>query len=180
MRNLRSGSAGFTLVEIMISIAILSISLVSIYVAQGNSLRASGSAEKIQIASLLAQQKMNEKILEINKDMEKGLLPEDKAIESGNFEAPFEAYRWEYSVRSVTLPLAGGGGGAEAGTGGAGEGENTQGTGAQMAPESAQRSIAQIVTKKIQEAVREINVRIVWEELGEEQDIKVSTHVAKL
>jgi general secretion pathway protein I len=168
---------GFTLVEIMIALAILAVGLLALYTAQGNSLRASGNAERIQVASMLAREKMTEKMIEINKDLEKGSFPDDKTEETGEFESPFEDYHWEYTVRKVEIPIAGGeGGGGE----GSQTGEGTQGGEANQAPAAAQRNMAQIVSKKIAESIREINIRIIWEELGEEQSIKVTSHVSKL
>lgn len=167
---------GFTLVEIMIAIAILSIGLVSIYTAQGNSLRASGNAERIQTAAMLARQIMTEKMLEVEKNLQKGTFPADKEEDSGEFEAPFQEYRWEYLVRKVEIPIGGGGGGDQPQPGT----EGAQGPNANQAPESAQSNLANMVSKKLSDTIREINVKIIWEELGEEQSIKVTTHVAKL
>jgi general secretion pathway protein I len=180
-------SKGFTLIEIMISLAILSMGLVSIYTAQGNSLRASGNAERIQTAAMLGRQIMTQKMMEIEKNMAKGTFPADKDEDAGEFEAPFDDYRWEYSVRKVEIPIGGGGGGGEPGAEGApgGEGaaqggDTAQGANANQAPESAQNNLAQMVSKKLADTIREINVKITWEELGEEQSIKITTHVAKL
>jgi hypothetical protein len=76
----------------------------------------------------------------------------------------------------VEIPIGGGGGG-----GGAPEAEGGgQGADANQAPESAQNSLAQMVSKKLSDTIREINVKIIWDELGEEQSVKVTTHVAKL
>ena len=169
-------SKGFTLVEIMIALAILAVGLLSLYTAQGNSLRASGNAERIQVGALLAKQKMTEKMLEIDKGLAKGSFPDDKTEETGEFEAPYQDYRWEYTVRAVEIPI---GGGQEGEGSGGGEGP-PQGTDANQAPASAQANVAQIVSKKIAESVREINIRVIWEELGEEQSVKVTTHVSKL
>ncbi len=187
---------GFTLLEIMIAVAILSIGLLAIYTSQGNSLRASGNAEHVQVAAILAQKLMTEKNLEIEKDLLKGKLPEDKTEESGEFEKPFEQYRWEYSVRKVEIPLSGDGGGENpspqtdqgaAGSEASKDRETSErrenaaaAEGNVQAPASAQRSIAQIVTKKISESVREVTVKVLWEELGEEQSIKVTTHISRL
>jgi prepilin-type N-terminal cleavage/methylation domain-containing protein len=167
-------SKGFTLVEIMIAIAILSVGLLSIYTAQGNSLRASGNAERIQTAAMLARQIMTQKMIEVEKNMQKGTFPPDKEEDTGEFEAPLDQYRWEYSVRKVEIPIGGGGGGAPPAEGGEG------GANANQAPESAQNALAQMVSKKLSDTIREINVKVIWEELGEEQSIKVTTHVAKL
>jgi prepilin-type N-terminal cleavage/methylation domain-containing protein len=172
MKN-RASSKGFTLIEIMIALAILSVGLVSIYTAQGNSLRASGNAERMETAALLARQIMTQKLLDVEKKMQKGVFPADKEEDTGEFDAPFDEYRWEYSARKVEIPI-GGGGGQQAAEGGG------QGAEANQAPESAQNSLAQMVKKKLSDTIREINVRIIWEELGEEQSIRVTTHVAKL
>ena len=58
----------------------------------------------------------------------------------------------------------------------------TDGTaeGTVQAPESAQRSLAQMVTKKISESVREISTKVLWEELGEEQSLMLTTHVSRV
>lgn len=166
---MKARASGFTLVEIMIALAILSIGLVSLYAAQGNSLRASGQAEQVQTASLLARQLMTSKMLEIEQGMEKGSFPEDKTEETGEFDAPFDRYRWEFVVRKVEIPLAGQPEVPEEGAGSANQ-----------APASAQQSLAQMVTKKISENVREITLKVIWEDLGEEQSISITTHVARL
>lgn len=177
-----ASEAGFTLVEIMIALAILAIGLLSLYTAQGNSLRASGQAERMQVAAMLARQVMTEKVLQIEKDMEKGSFPEDKEEETGEFDAPFEEYRWEYAVRKVEIPISGDLGGLGGGED-ASSSENTEepqrGTADNQAPESATRSVAQIVSKKISEAVRELKVKVFW---GEEEDqfVMVTTHVSQL
>ncbi|HCU23394.1 MAG TPA: hypothetical protein DF383_00110 [Deltaproteobacteria bacterium] len=171
----RIGDRGFTLIEIMIALSILAISLLSLYAAQGNSLRASGRAENIQTASALARQKMTEKLIELQKEMVKGSFPDEKADEQGVFDPPLDNYRWEFSVRKVEIPLVEGGGAALP----------TDSTGQEVGkdkqvPESAQRSLMQIVTKKISESVREITVKVIWQELEEDQSLSVTTHLAKL
>ncbi len=180
MNRRSSISAGFTLIEIMIALSILSVGLLAIYAAQGNSLRASARAENIQNASLLARQIMTEKLIETQKELEKGSLPEDAAEEHGDFDPPFDRFHWMFSVRKVEIPLldvGGGGGDGEAAAGQTG----TQAPGAKNeAPEQAQRSMAQIVTKKISENVREITTKITWDELGEEQSLSVVTHISRV
>jgi prepilin-type N-terminal cleavage/methylation domain len=169
-------SQGFTLIEIMIAISILAVSITALYSAQGNSLRASGRAEKIQTASLLARQVMTQKLLEIRKDMEKGSFPDESKNDTGPFEAPFDNYRWEFTVRKVEIPLA-----ANPQEQAAPQpGEVPSGDTANQAPAAAQENLAQMVTKKISESIREINTKVIWEELGEEQSIVVTTHISKL
>lgn len=176
---------GFTLIEIMIALAILSISLVSIYVAQGNSLRASGRAENIQTASMLARQKMTEKMLELQKDLDKGKFPDDQVNDQGTFDPPFDRFRFEFQVRKVEIPVIQAPGQDANGAPPPGAEGPTTSTGkeagsANQAPAAAQQNLAQLVTKKISESVREITTKVIWEELEEEQSLTVTTHIAKL
>jgi general secretion pathway protein I len=180
LSKFRSAS-GFTLIEVMIAVAILALGIVSFYVAQGNSLRASGRAENIQTASLLARQIMTEQMLAIEQDMDKGSFPDDKE-EQGDFQPPFDKFRWEFYVRKVDIPLPNlpqpdqaAGGEGTAGSGGAAPGGD-----ANQPPANAQESLAQLVTKKISESVREISTKIIWDELGVEQSITVTSHISKL
>ncbi|HKY63237.1 MAG TPA: prepilin-type N-terminal cleavage/methylation domain-containing protein [bacterium] len=180
----RSPEAGFTLIEIMISLSILAITLVSIYVAQGNSLRASGRAENIQIASGLARQKMTEKMIELQKDLDKGKFPDEGVEDNGTFDPPLDRYRWEFAVKKVEIQVADApseeGGGAPAPGAGPTTSTGEEAGEANQAPETAMRNMAQMVTKKINESVREISTKVIWEELGEEQSLVVTTHIAKL
>jgi len=175
---------GFTLVEIMIALAILSITLVAVYMAQGDSLRASGRAEDIRTASLLARQKMTEKMIDLQKDIDKGKFPDDQVNDQGAFDAPFDKYRWEFAVRKVEIPLAGSppdqGNGAPPPGGGPTTSTGKEAGAANQAPASAQANLAQMVQKKISESVREISTKVIWEELGEEQSLVVTTHISKL
>ncbi|MCC6273148.1 MAG: prepilin-type N-terminal cleavage/methylation domain-containing protein [Deltaproteobacteria bacterium] len=182
MRRRIAGSAGFTLIEIMISLSILSISLLSIYAAQGNSLRASGRAENIQTASMLARQKMTEKMIELQKDLDKGKFPDEQINDQGEFEPPFDRFRWEFAVRKVEIPVVqapGQEGGEATGAGPATSEGKEPGAGSQ-APAAAQENLAKMVTKKISESVREITTKVIWQELEEDQTLVVTTHIAKL
>jgi general secretion pathway protein I len=178
-------SSGFTLLEIMIALAILAIGLISFLSAQGNSLRASGRAEYIETASLLARQKMTEKILELKKELEKGGLPEDTKTDQGDFDPPFDAYRWEFTLQKVEIPLPAELGDAVAGATGEEKTDNTpqpapsSNSDTAQAPESAQRSLLQIVSKKISDSVREVQLKVIWDELGTDQSMVVTTHLVR-
>jgi len=174
---------GFTLLEIMIALAILSIGLMAIFTAQGTSLRASGRAENIQTASMLAQQKMTEKLLELEPEIAKGSFPDDTKNDQGNFDKPLEDFRWEFFVKKVEIPVAGGegGGGQQApSAGGPDAAAPKTGSDANQAPADAQKNLAQMVTKKISESVRELSVKVTWKELEVEQSLVVTTHITKV
>lgn len=83
---------GFTLLEIMVSVAVISIVLVSVYKLHAQTIDMHRSARFYTTASLLAQQKMAE--LET--------LPiEDLADGSGDFGEDLPEYRWAASFEDV-------------------------------------------------------------------------------
>ncbi len=95
---------GFTLLEIMIAMAILSISLLALYSSMGNSLRISGQAEASNEATQLARKKMTEILMSLEEDIARGAFPEEKE-ENGNFDKPFEKYKWSYIIKKVEIPV---------------------------------------------------------------------------
>ena len=147
---------GFTLLEVMVSVAILAISLSILLTFQGNTMIASGRQEKMTIATMLARTKMVDIELELEKGMEKGEFPEDKSQEE-QFEEPFAEYKWKMTIKKIELP-------------------------APVSPEEGgvQGMVAQQLTQEISKTVRELKLEISWEELGETQSIEVVTHLVKL
>ncbi len=149
-------TAGFTLIEIMVAVSILAISMTVLVSFSGNSMIRSGRAEALTIGTMLAREKMAEIEIEIARGVEKGEFPEDKS-ESGEFEEPFEDYRWEMEIRRVELPapVVGEEGGV-------------------------QDMVAQQLTKEIGNTVRELKLNVIWKEMGEDQSIEVVTHIVKM
>jgi prepilin-type N-terminal cleavage/methylation domain-containing protein len=146
----------FTLLEVMVSIAILAISLTVLLTFSGNILVKSGRSEAMTVASMLAKQKMVELELELEKEMKKGVFPEEKS-EDGKFELPYEDYSWEMTINKVELPAPAAG---EKG--------------------SIQQVISKQLSKEIAKSVRELKLIIRWTDMGEEQEMDVTTHIVKL
>ena len=147
---------GFTLLEIMVAVSILGISLVTLMRFQGQTLIASARAERITLATMLVRQKMVDTQIELEKALKKGEFPEERD-DKGDFEEPFELYRWEYNVRSVDFPAPAFG---EEG--------------------SLQSMVGKQLTKEISKAVRELKVTVLWDDAGEEQSLDLVTHWVKL
>ena len=152
----KRNSAGFTLLEVMVSVAILALSLIVLFSFQGNTMMASGRAERMTVATMLARQKMVDIELELEKNMLAGEFP-DEASEEEQFDTPFEDYRWKMAIKKVELP-------------------------APITAEegSVQGVIARQLTNEISKTVRELRFTVLWEEMGEEQSIEVVTHLVKL
>ncbi len=87
-------AAGFTLMEVMIAMAILAIALVAVFRSQSQSIAMASEGRFLTTASLLAQGKMA--------DMERA-NPQDLSDASGDFGEDFSDYRWQVEVKDTAL-----------------------------------------------------------------------------
>lgn len=85
---------GFTLLEVMVAIALIAIALMAVLGSQSQSVSLAGEARFNTTAALLAQSKMAE--IE-SQD------PEDLTADSGDFGEDFPGYTWKLAVSNVTL-----------------------------------------------------------------------------
>ena len=85
---------GFTLLEVMVALAIIAISLTAVFGSQSQSVGLAGEAKFNTTAPLLAQSKMAE--IEIKKAA-------DLTGDSGDFGEDFPGYVWEYTVDDVSF-----------------------------------------------------------------------------
>ena len=88
------GRRGFTLMEVMIAMAILAIALVVIFQSQSQSASMAAHARFLTTASLLAQSRMAE--IEARG-------PRNFQSEDGDFGAGFPDYRWRLEVRDTEI-----------------------------------------------------------------------------
>ncbi len=90
--------SGFTLLEIMIALAIVSIAMVSLLALANRSISVHDRLQRITAATLLAQQKMAE--TEVN--ARHGAL--QSAELQGEFSGPYAEYRWRITYADMPLP----------------------------------------------------------------------------
>ena len=90
--RISSGCGGFTLLEVMIAMAILAISLVTVYQSQSQSISMAGDSRFLTTASLLAQGRM----AEIDAADPRGVVSG-----SGDFGEAFPDYTWQVEVGDV-------------------------------------------------------------------------------
>jgi general secretion pathway protein I len=88
------GNRGFTLLEVMIAMAIIAIALVAVLGSQSQSLTLASEAKFNTTAALLAQSKMAEIETE---------SMENLSSDSGDFGEDFPNYHWEYTVGDLSL-----------------------------------------------------------------------------
>jgi general secretion pathway protein I len=85
---------GFTLLEVMVAIALIAIALTAVLGSQSQSVSLAGEARFSTTAALLAQSKMAQ--IELQD-------PEDLTADSGDFDEDFPGYTWKLRVSNVML-----------------------------------------------------------------------------
>jgi general secretion pathway protein I len=88
---------GFTLLEVMVALALIAIALTAVLGSQSQSVSLAGEARFNTTAALLAQSKMAE--IELQD-------PEDLTADSGDFGEDFPGYTWQSSVSNVMFDRA--------------------------------------------------------------------------
>lgn len=91
--GIRERDGGFTLLEVMIAVAIMAIALTALYGSQSRSLSYATEARFYTVATSLAELKLAE--------LQAGLF--EPAGESGDFGEMFPGYHWRISAEEVFL-----------------------------------------------------------------------------
>lgn len=152
--NLKN-KAGFTLLEVLVSLGILAISITTILQLFGTSVVTSARAEAVTIATMLARQKMAEQMLKLEKDALEGKFPGTDEENGGDFDAPYDRYKWQAKIRKVEIPVP------------------------PQEKQDTQAQLTQMIAKQIGDALRELKLSVSWDDLGEKQEVVVTTHVVK-
>ena len=153
---------GFTLLETMIAMAIMMVAFASILMVESSSLNTTLKAKQVNVVSMLARNKM----IETELDMEGKTFEEVKSEESGQFEEPFQDYKWAKKVKEIKFPALPTGGGGK---------KDEEGGGDAMS-----EMITKLVTNFFSKAIREVSVTITWKKGKGEQSFTVSTYWVNL
>lgn len=148
---------GFTLLEVMMALAVFGIAITALVGFNARGYVNEARARRMTTAVQLASQKMTDTKLEIEKEMVTGSLPEEKTDE-GDFEKPFDAFRWKIEIKKVEMPMPPIG---------------------DVVGEIG-KQIMEAITKQISDSVREIKLTIIWQEMEKERSFSVVTHIAKI
>ncbi len=90
---------GFTLLEVMIALAIVGIALVTLLGLETRTIQLAETQQRVTQATLLAQEKMTEIEIETGAQALSGIGEHE-----GQFTAPFELYRWSVALEPTPLP----------------------------------------------------------------------------
>ncbi len=145
--------------EVMIAIAILAVSLLAVFNLQSTSLMGSARAQRLSIATQLAQYKMSKTLLEIEQGIVKGEFPDEKE-ESGTFEEEDQPnLGWTVKIQKADIPAP----------------PTGEGTAAIVA------QVFSVVSEQLSKSTREVTLQIFW--IGDEEPeqlLSLSTHVVKM
>ncbi|PLY04255.1 MAG: hypothetical protein C0624_05910 [Desulfuromonas sp.] len=95
MKKTAISEHGFTLLEVMVALAVVAIALVSLLALQNRSLLMHGRVKHLTEATLLGREIMNERIA-------RGDVPSQPQQEQ--FAEPFERYSWRLERETTPLP----------------------------------------------------------------------------
>ena len=101
MRRSRARASGFTLLEIMVALAILSLTLVILLGIVTNNVRATNHAKMTTAATFLARGKM----VDIEDEILYDGFSTDSESDSGTFkDQSYPQFRWESNIERIELP----------------------------------------------------------------------------
>jgi prepilin-type N-terminal cleavage/methylation domain-containing protein len=158
----RHRGSGFTLLEIMVALAILGLTLVVLLSIVTNNVRATNHAKMTTAATLLARSKM----VDIEDDILYNGFSNDNEDETGTFkEQGYPQFRWESAIDRIELPTDLGQKAKDQAT------EKTQNAKDPMSMVSGfmggmMSSFLEPVRIGLEESVRKVTVRVFWDEVG--------------
>jgi general secretion pathway protein I len=170
MRPVNDSQAGFTLLEIMVAIAILSVTLVVLLSIVTSNVRATNHSKMTTAATLLARTKM----VDIEDYILDNGFSENTETANGSFkELGYSQFSWEYTIERIDLPSDMAQQGRDKATDQSLDAKDpmsmlTGFMGGMMS------SFIEPVRVGLQESVRKVTVRIFWDEHGrKEQSFEV-------
>lgn len=194
----------FTLLEVVIAMAILAVGLTVLVSSQANAVVMAAETDNIRVGTLIAQEKMNEALLRVEAD---GFIEGQDVEEEGDFSDfgsedfrgtegldlelgdRLAEFKWAYTIRQIEFDVPPDVGGAmdmlgATGMWGGAENEATQDVNPTSAMEGmGQDMLAQFITpeamtQQLSPLLREVRVRVWW---GDNEDgtdqVELLTHV---
>lgn len=143
------------MLEVLVALGILAVSITTILQLFGTSIMTSARAEALTVATMLARQKMAEQMIKLEKDALEGKFPGTDEENGGDFDSPYEKYKWQVKIRKVEIPVP------------------------PQEQQDTQAQLIQMIAKQIGDALREVKLSVSWDELKEKQEVVVVTHVIK-
>ena len=188
--------SGFTLLEVVVALVILSMSLFVLVNTQASSVFMTMDSQKTLTATWLAQQKMTEALLRVEADgVQVSDIDEDGDFEdfggdgdfgeNVDFGGEFDDYHWAYTIRAVDISLGDVSGNADAlQSAGLGPSADQQSQAGEQGKDLGDLGVQpDMISEMLKPYIREVRVLIWWGEEpadGEECEdcVELVTHVA--
>lgn len=185
-------SRGFTLLEVMISLAILGLALTAIVDINGTAIRTHAYAKQMTVATMLARSKMADLESQFNHE---GFTSEfDQKMEGDFDEEGWEGFRWEAEIIKPDLDgknamalveqLVGKlmGNLGQAGSDDAAPADPTMAADGGMLAAVRPMVEAQVtaLTETLKQTMREVRLHVIWQDGGNEESVDVVTHFVVL
>lgn len=166
----KKAEAGFTLLEVIIAMAIMALAFGAILAVEGSSINASIRAKQMNIIAMLAKNQMVETEFRIrNKPFDE--IPKE---ENGKFDPPYETYRWKTTIREIKFPQL------SQGKQGGDNNSNANSTSSGATNDTSNSDMANQVTKLtsnfLSKALREVTVSVIWKQGSKDQNFSLSTY----
>lgn len=186
-------SGGFTLLEVMVALAILALALTAIVGINGNAIRSHGYAKRVTVATMLARSKMAD--IE-SKYIEEGFTSEFDQVMEGTFEEEgWSDYRWKAEIIKPDIDAANATALVESvveklmgdmappnpegnRTGPSGPTPDMGGFGAMIKPMIEGQ--VNILVETMKKSVREVRLTVSWKEGANTDSFDVVTHLVVL
>ncbi len=172
-------NTGFTLLEVMISLAILSVALSAVIGVNIGAMAISGKSRGIIIAASLARSK----VFDLEEELRIKGFPDFDEEMDGDFDAEgHPEYKWVAQVIKIKLPQY------SAPEDISSIAQQTQGSSSSLgispttiSPEmSAAMAGLPVFIKQIEDAIREVKVTVMWLEQEKEKSLTVTTHFVNI
>lgn len=163
---------GFTLLEVMIALAILGMSLTIISHSQQNSVRAANRAKWMSVAAMLARYKMSE----VEDQLYEEGFTEFTEEDSGDFEEEgFGRFSYTVTIDKVELPTGVDAEGLTGDLGGAGEGSDNESGQGGLAAMGGQMLMQQfeMIRNVLEQSIRRVQLRVFWPEGSQTREVTV-------
>jgi general secretion pathway protein I len=157
---------GFTLLEVIIAMAIMVLALSSILAIESGSINASARAKQMSVVAMLAR---NEMIM-TEFDFEGKTFDEMEKEKTGQFEAPYSDYGWKREIKEIEFPPINPAAAAPNADGSQASSNNDQDNGANV------DTMAKLITQFLSKSIREVSVSVLWKKSGKEQSFTVATY----
>jgi prepilin-type N-terminal cleavage/methylation domain-containing protein len=170
---LRRSLLGFSLLEVMVALAILALSFTSLILVQSRSMRLAGEARNISIATQLARMQL----FECKKKVEGNIAAASDFNEEGNFsDIGYEDFTWECHAPKFDMktPSASA---IDSGLKSQTPDSKKKELGAASAVSAP---FISMITNSLGQSVRELAVIVRWKDYNVEDEVRVVTHVIDL